>query len=223
VRRHLRALVALIAVVAVLAVTSACGAPSYTYITNADDHVYFKVPASWKRIDQKELEAQAANGLSAEEAAALKSATWSVAYDADPHPSVAHLLGVSAKDPVALSRVLRVPDGNRDSIDDESLRNAFLPITDQARAAASADGTVIPQAKIRSDTPLKAKGVTGVHIVFQLPINDEVETFDQTAYRAVDGSRIFLFLVRCVETCYAHRYGGELDTVVHSFTVESKR
>jgi hypothetical protein len=220
VRRPYRALLAGIAVVAV---ASGCAAPSYTYITNADDHVYFKVPASWQRIDQKELEAQAASGLSAEEAAALKSATWSVAYDADPHPSVAHLLGASARQPVALSRVLRVPDGNRDSITVESLRNAFLPITDEARLAASADGTLIPKADIRTDQPIKAKGVSGVHIVFQLPINGAVETFDQTAYKAVDGSRIFLFLVRCVEACYSHRYGGELNDVVHSFTVESRQ
>jgi hypothetical protein len=216
-----RLLRALLAVVAVVAVASGCAAPSYTYITNADDHVYFKVPTSWQQIDQKELEDQAASGLSAEEAAALKAATWSVAYDADPHPSVAHLLGATAKQPVALSRVLRVPDSNRASITVESLRNAFLPITDEARLAATADGTLIPKADIRTDQPVTAKGVRGVHIVFQMPINGAVETFDQTAYKAVDGSRIFLFLVRCVETCYSHRYGAELNDVVHSFTVES--
>lgn len=213
---------ALLAATAVLALTASCASPSYTYVTNSDDHVYFKVPSSWQRIDQKDLEAVAANGLTAEEAAALKAATWSVAYDADPHPSVAHLLGTSAKAPVALSRVLRVPDTNRSSITVDSLRNAFLPITDEARLAASADGTIIPKADIRTDEPVAAKGAKGVHIVFQLPINGSVETFDQTAYKADDGSRIFLFLVRCVETCYSDRYGGELDDVVHSFTVENK-
>jgi len=212
---------ALVAVIAALGVLSACGSPSYTYVTNSDDHVFFKVPRNWHRVDQKDLEDVATSGLTATEAAALRAATWSVAYDADPQPSVDHLLGATAKQPVALSRVLRVPEGNRGSITVDSLRNAFLPITDEARLAASNGGTLVPEADMITDEMVKAKGALGVHLVYRLPINGSMETFDQTAYKADDGSRVYLFLVRCVQTCYSNRFGGELDDVVRSFTVEN--
>jgi hypothetical protein len=212
---------ALVAVVAALGVLSACGSPSYTYVTNSDDHVFFKVPRNWHRVDQKDLEDVATSGLTATEAAALRAATWSVAYDADPKPSVDHLLGATAKQPVALSRVLRVPEGNRGSITVDSLRNAFLPITDEARLAASNGGTLVPEADMITDEMVKAKGALGVHLVYRLPINGSMETFDHTAYKADDGSRVYLFLVRCVQTCYSNRFGGELDDVVRSFTVEN--
>lgn len=211
----------LLSAVVALVVATACAAPSYTYVTNADDHLYFKVPSTWQRIDQKQLEAVATSGLTASEAAALRAATWSRAYDADPKPSVAHLLANTTERPIALTRVLHVPESARGDVTVDSLRNSFLPITKAARVAASADGTQFPEPDIRTNRQVKVNGLTGVHLVFRLSVGGSVETFDQTAYKARDGSKVYLLLVRCAQTCYSHRYGGELVDVVRSFTVES--
>jgi hypothetical protein len=203
------------------ALATACGAPSYTYVTNADDQLYFKVPTSWQRIDQKALDAVAATGLKPSEAAALKASSWSVAYDSAANPSVTHLLATSAQTPVVYSRVLSVDEDNRGGVTLDSLRNSFLPITENARLQAAANGTALPEADIRTDEVVKQHGLQGVHTVFRFPLGGRVEAFDQTAYRARDGSKIYLLLIRCAQTCYADRYQDELAPVVRSFTVES--
>jgi hypothetical protein len=215
-------LCAFLSIVAAVVVATGCAQPSYTYVTNGDDHVYFKVPRTWQRIDQGQLEAVATIGLTASEAAALRAATWSRAYDADPNPSVTHLLGSTAQQPIALSRVLHVPESARSSVTADALRNLFLPITEQARAAAAAtSGTLFPKPDIRTNKRVKIDGLTGIHLVFRLSVGSSVDTFDQTAYKSRDGSKVYLLVLRCAQTCYSHRYGGELVDVVRSFTVES--
>jgi hypothetical protein len=197
-----------------------CASPSYSYVTNAKDRVYFKVPAAWHRIDQKTLDEHAASGLSASEAAALKASTWSVAFDAAARPSIAHLFASSTSNPVAFSRVVRISPDNRSAITLDFLRDAFLPITATARAQAATNGSLVPPADIRSDKVINRDGFRGVHTVFRISLGGPIETFDQVAYMAHDHSRVYSLVIRCAQACYSDRF-NELDPVVRSFTVGS--
>lgn len=216
-----RVLTVVVAGLCVLAVGTACDSPAFTYVTNADDGLYFKVPSSWQRVDQGRLDTAASSGLSASDAAALKAASWTVAYDADHAPSVEHLFATRVTRPVAFSRVLRVSEDNRGGVTMDFLRNLFLPITASARAQAAARGNVLPKPDIRSDHVVTRNGLRGVHTIFRYALAGAVETFDQTAYKARDGSRAYLLLVRCTQTCYSDRYDTELGPVIRSFTVGS--
>ncbi|GAC1324805.1 MAG: hypothetical protein NVSMB13_06810 [Mycobacteriales bacterium] len=206
-----------------LAVTSAlaaCGTPAYRYATDADDRVAFKVPASWQRINQDRLDALSADrGAEASRSRAPKPSFWQVAYDAAPMPSVLHLLTAAAESPVAYSRVFRVPEQSRSGVSLDSLRDTLLPLSAAGQAQAAASGVAVPVLEVQTDEVVSRKGLEGVHTVFTVVGRDGAETFDQTALKATDGSKVFVLLVGCAPACYQDRY-RELQSVVRSFTVE---
>jgi hypothetical protein len=89
------ALLAVIFGCAGLGATAACGAPQYTYVKNTTHRTYFKVPASWRVIDEKALKQ-----MSGATPAPESGGGWAVAYDAAQDPSPAHLVGSNTTEPI---------------------------------------------------------------------------------------------------------------------------
>jgi hypothetical protein len=200
---------------------TACAKPTYTFVTNSDDHVYFKVPASWSEIKQRELDKFASPGLDDAAAAALRAQTWTVAFDAGDKPSISHVFSTRVKAPVVFARVLRSSDGDSTNVTLDALRDFFLPVTKAARMTARASGSEIPGFRSIVDHVMSREGgLTGVHEVFRYKVSGVMQTFDQTALVTKDASRVYILLVRCTQACYADRH-GELATVVRSFIVKS--
>jgi hypothetical protein len=200
---------------------TACAKPTYTFVTNSDDHVYFKVPASWSEIKQRELDKFASPGLDDAAAAALRAQTWTVAFDAGDKPSISHVFSTQVKAPVVFARVLRSSDGDSTNVTLDALRDFFLPVTKAARMTARASGSEIPGFRSIVDHVMSREGgLTGVHEVFRYKVSGVMQTFDQTALVTKDASRVYILLVRCTQACYADRH-GELATVVRSFIVKS--
>src|SRR5262245_39008153 len=81
---------------AVLGAAYGCAPPDHTYVANADNRTYFKVPASWHEIDQSALTPTAA-GASPTPGSETE---WVVAYDAANVPSPAHLVASDTPDPI---------------------------------------------------------------------------------------------------------------------------
>jgi hypothetical protein len=108
----------------------------------------------------------------------------------------------------------------------DMLRNAFLPVTDDARQAAEesagAGGTGLTGFELVNDQVLTpANGLRGVRVVYDYELGGGVlHTFDQTALVNNDGSKLYLLIIRCSTSCYRAR-SGELDTIAKSFTVRS--
>jgi hypothetical protein len=200
---------------------TACAKPTYTFVTNSDDHLYFKVPASWSEIKQRDLDKFASPGLDDAAAAALRSQTWTVAFDAGEKPSIAHVFSPQVKAPVVFARVLRSSNGDSTNVTLDTLRDFFLPVTKTARLTARASGQEIPGFRSIVDHVMSREGgLTGVHEVFRYKVSGVMQTFDQTALVTKDASRVYILLVRCTQACYADRH-GELATVVRSFIVKS--
>jgi hypothetical protein len=65
---------------------SACGAPSYTYVTDSTHSTYFKVPVSWHEISGSSLDAALAA------AGASGDGIWATAFDAGKSPSANNFL-----------------------------------------------------------------------------------------------------------------------------------
>jgi hypothetical protein len=212
-------LLAVVAALCAAVVFSACAAPNYTFVTNSSDHVYFKVPAGWSQIDQRDIDKFAAPDLDEAAAAKLRAQTWTVAFDAGHKPSIQHVFSAQVQDPVVFARVLRRDNGDATAMTLDELRDFFLPVSETARLTAAASGQALPGFKSVMDAVTTRKGgLTGVHEVFRYTLNGVVQTFDQTALATKDASRVYILLVRCTQTCYAARR-GELASVVRSFIV----
>jgi hypothetical protein len=203
-------------------VLTACGSPEFTYVQNSGEHTYFKVPADWREIDRAALDRVLAPEDPYSVAAQVrKKLVWSVAYDADPEPSPAHLFGASTQ-PFVYASVRRLADSERGAISFNTLRNFILPVTAEARQTAKEAGVTLQDFElIRDEVLTPGEGIRGVRAVFNYRHpSGSLQTFDQTAYVTDDASRVYFLLLRCSARCYRQR-GEELDTVARSFTVRS--
>ncbi|GAA1825712.1 hypothetical protein GCM10009682_51860 [Luedemannella flava] len=213
------------AIAMVAAGIAACGAPDYTYVKNSAEKTYFRVPASWQKVDQAGLDymTQAENPDSAS-AQLRKKMTWAVAYDADEKPTAAHLFSLaSTHHPIAYAKVMHLTEEQANLVSFDALRNLFLPVSDSARASALEAGTLLPGFELMVDEVLTpSDGVRGVRVVYnyELP-NGVLHTFDQTTFVNNDASIYYMLVIRCSSRCYKER-AAEIDAVATSFTVRSK-
>ena len=213
------------AVTALVAVgAGACGAPGYTYVKNSGEKTYFRVPTSWRQVDQAGLDFMTREENPDSATAQLrKRITWTVAYDADDTPTAAHLFSITTTDdPIAYAKVQHLAPDQSNVVSFDGLRNLFLPVTVTARSAAQEAGTLLPGFELLADdlvTP--SAGVRGVRVVYnyELP-NGVLHTFDQTALVNNDASVYYLLVIRCSSRCYRDRQ-AEIDAVATSFTVRS--
>jgi hypothetical protein len=210
------ALSAVILGCAVLGVAAACGAPQYTYVKNTTDRTYFKVPASWRVIDERALKQTMTEGSQSSEDGA-----WTVAYDAAEVPSPAHLVDSHTSQPIVYASVQPVPLTARGQISLDSLRDLLLPVTPGAREAATAASATFSDFSLVKDAVLNPQpGIRGVHEIFQYRVRGgPLQTFDKTAYVNDDASKVYVLLLRCSSECYKARR-AELESVVASFTVQ---
>jgi hypothetical protein len=199
-----------------LGAAAACSAPQFTYVKNTTHRTYFKVPASWRLIDEKALK-QSSGATPAPES----DGGWAIAYDAAQDPSAAHLVARNTAEPIVYASVQPVPEEGREQISLDSLRDLLLPVTPAARAASSASGTSFSGFILISDAELTAQpGFRGVHEVFQYRVQGgPLQTFDETVYMNKDASKVYALLLRCSNECYQARR-AEVETVTGSFTVK---
>ncbi len=215
--RVAEALVALIMGCAVFLTTTACGAPQYTYVKNSADRTYFKVPASWRVVDEKALEQMSSGGSTPSE----NNDSWAVAYDAAEVPSPAHLVDKDTSEPIVYASVRHVPEAARAQVTLDTLRDLLLPVTPAARETAAAGSATFTDFNLVEETVLTSQpGLRGVHEVFQYRVQKgPLQTFDKTAYVNSDASKVYVMLLRCSSECYNARR-AELESVTASFTVQ---
>nr|BFE81174.1 hypothetical protein GCM10020093_037750 [Planobispora longispora] len=98
--------------------TAGCGSPEFTYVNLNDGQTYFKLPTSWRQIDEKALHAFFESGDSESATAQiLRQRTALAAYDAHAEPSVLHFYGLGAADePFVLVRTMILLPSERDAI-----------------------------------------------------------------------------------------------------------
>ncbi|MFC6086307.1 hypothetical protein [Sphaerisporangium aureirubrum] len=217
-----------IAAVTVVTVTSAgCGGASFTYVMGSDGQSYFKVPAAWRQVDQKALDRKVFGDLNSATAQLRKKLSWTVAYDGYENPSADHLFdaGGGSDKPFVFAMVTNLTEGQRDAVSLDGLRNsAGLPVAvdDELRGQMEkTPGYPFKDFELLSDEVLPPKdGVRGVHVVYNFKVQGgPVQTFDQTAYLAADGTRVSVLLIRCSAACYrseAKAIGG----IAQSFKVK---
>ncbi|MGK5555624.1 hypothetical protein ACSNOI_28800 [Actinomadura kijaniata] len=206
-------------------VVTGCGGPEYTYVKNSGERTYFKVPAGWKRIDQRRMDAAMATDDPDSAAARQRSGvTWSVAYDAHRDPDPGHLFGTGGDQPFVYTMVRPLSRAEQGAVSLDRLRDVFLPVTEERRRELAGAGAVIDGFELlRDDVLTPGGGLRGVRTTanYRLPDQPLLQTFDVTSYVSDEG-RLYVMVVRCSARCYAERR-AELDTVARSFTVRKQK
>ena len=198
---------------------TACGASEYHYVTNSADRTYFKVPSSWREIDQRELARRFGDGIAT--STTSTPGFWMVGYDAHQAPTLTHLLGPNNDEPALLATVQHVPPEERGALSLDSMRDFFLPVSESARSRAGIDPTsgLSGFALYADEVLTPGAGIRGVHTVFRYRVDGgPYQIFDLTGYINDDASKVYQLIVRCSASCYDQRR-AEIQTIVSSFTV----
>ena len=207
--RHLFSVAALI-IVGLLA--TGCVAPQYTYVTDSADSAYFKVPPSWRQVNQNTL--QAAEGTASQEGAYL----WSRAYDDSLKPSINNIFSTAAH-PVAYASVVQLSSANRNDVSFNSMRDLLLPVTATARKAAAANHETLSGFASLADEVITDKHDNrGIREIFDYNLGVTPETFDLTVLTNSATTKLYFLLVHCSAKCFADNY-KQIATVMGSFTV----
>ncbi|HLQ57119.1 MAG TPA: hypothetical protein VK162_22965 [Streptosporangiaceae bacterium] len=206
------------AIAAALSLSACSAATQYTYVTDSADSAYFKVPPSWKPVDQRLLAAAQAQLLGSSPAGpAGGPLTWSRAYDAAAQPSASHIFGTVSQ-PVVYASVQAMNPAQQAGLSFDSMRNLLLPVTPLARQAAKKAGATFSGFQSIGDSVITSSGVRGVNELFGYDIGGMPEIFDQTVLTNSATTKLYLLLVQCNQSCFiAHR--AQIATVVRSFTV----
>jgi hypothetical protein len=208
--RHLYRVAAL--VIVGFSVAGCSLAPQYTYVTDSADNAYFKVPPSWHQVPESSL--QSAEGSSSQEGSYL----WSEAYDANSKPSVDHVFAAT-EEPVVYASVIGLSSNERNEISYNSMRDLLLPVTAEARKAASADHEDLEGFQSLSDQVITdSNNNRGIREIFDYDLGTAPETFDLTVMTNSSTTKLYFLLVQCTETCFASNY-KQISDVVSSFTV----
>jgi hypothetical protein len=222
-KRAIQVGVVALAAAVLIAGLGACGAPDFTYVKNSGQKTYFKVPHEWHHIGTDSLD-NVLGGTDADSAAAdaRRQLWWSVAYDASADPAPDHLITNDlTNQPIVYARISRLSESQQNAVSLNLLRNAFLPVTDDARAAAGPTGQPTGFTLVRDEVLAPSNGLHGVRVVYEYALAYGVlHTFDQTTLVNNDGSTLYLLVLRCSTACYRKR-SSEFDTIARSFTVRS--
>jgi hypothetical protein len=194
----------------------ACGAGPYTYVVDSGDQAYFKVPSSWKQVNEGRLEVLESDQLQSQGTGG--SYSWTRAYEAFKTPS-ATLVYATSSEPVLLASVLDMSAKERNGLSFNTMRDLLLPVTAAARKEASAAHDELPGFQsVGSEVISDSGGVRGISEIFEYEIGSDQEVFDQTVLTNSATTKLYLLLVHCQLSCFA-AHKDQIATVVQSFTV----
>ncbi|WP_043631173.1 hypothetical protein [Nonomuraea candida] len=213
---------ALVALTAAILAASACGQPEFTYVKDRAGTTYFKVPATFTRLDASPIELYLTGDHPDSQAALLRAQrVWSTAFDRSADPSVEHLLG--SAEPFVYATVHQLTAEQRDSISLNRLRDFILPVTRDTRRAYLQQAVMTGRPPLLHDfEPISDEvltlddGARGVRVRFSYQIGRDTQTFDHTAVLDGRGATVSVLLIGCRSTCHRKR-AAEFDQIASSF------
>jgi hypothetical protein len=212
---------------ALVAGLAGCGGSQFTYVRDNEGETYFKVPASWSKVDHKPIQQILYGEDPDSESARMRAQfVWTAAFDGDAaSPGAQHFipLGVKAEEPFVYSVVQPLTEEQRDTMSLNTLRNWVWPVTKSLRDQIAQSNPEFPlqNFELLADEVLEpGDGASGVHVRFnyQLGAKGETHTFDLTGYLNAANTKVSILLVRCSATCYRQR-AAELDGITKSFKI----
>lgn len=192
-----------------------CGSPNYHYVKSTSNRTYMRVPAKWTLYDEDDLLESSED--SAEAKAQFKRLTWSVAFDADPSPSLEHILAQSDH-PSGLVQVRTLTPMQRDAFSLSDLRRLLLPfdpLSDDAQASGEVE--VLDAKEVQREG-----GLHGWEFLLNLPGEDgDYVKWRQIALTDASVSKVHVLAISCDAECYDANE-GTIDKIVDSWKVKKQ-
>jgi hypothetical protein len=208
------------AVVGVAVLAAACAGTGFQFVSSSDRRAFFKVPVNWELYDKRDILVASGQSLSAE---SNRQLPWLIGFDADPNPSVEHVVDIAAapRYPVVMARVQQLPFQVRDALSLSTLRNWVYPIDRLLQANA---GEILAY----EDVVLPG-GFHGSRIVFDVVLSgisnvsagNQVIRVQQIAVVDPATQRLYFFMIRCESHCYRDN-GTLIDQIASSWTVKER-
>jgi len=202
-----------------LILLTGCGAQSQIYAASKSEGVFFTVPTTWHLISTAALnkvEAQKAQGAAIERQSLV---AWQVAYSGHAKVKPSQIFSIDApKKPLAFARVRRLSADEINAVSYNVLRDVIVPLS-QWVSTPTAD---TPPFDIYDDYEVVEKGARGVRTIFTFTHKGVAQTIDQTAMVSPDHTKIYLFIIRCTNSCY--KKNEKLMTKIsNSFTIRGTK
>jgi len=195
----------------------ACAAPTHTYVASGDSTSFIRVPSNWTQFKEAVFEAAVypddTNGK------LLADTSWTVGFDGSSEPALEHVTNMAASAPAVYYSV-RELNGTTE-VTDEMMRNLLLPVSQQARITAAAQGTLLAGFELLSDRTLEpVDGVHGVHSRFNYRVDTTVQSYEQKVLVNEDNTKLYTLFVHCSAQCF-DTHADSLNDLLGSFTVRS--
>jgi hypothetical protein len=207
-------LIGVLAAVAGL-LASSCAGSGYQYVKDSSSTAIFKIPTAWQVFDEEQILTSAEIVASPQAKEAFAAATWMVAFDAHPSPSLDHLFifATASDDPTGFAQVRPLGLEERDAFSLADIRNALFDV-DGAGGGVQAE-------LLSSDDLLLDGGYRGLHVVFNVQDGDTFLTVNQVGLVDPATSTLYLFAIGCEAKCYLD-HQGDIDEIASSWTVKEK-
>jgi hypothetical protein len=202
-------------VIAVCLLSTSCAGSGFRYVKDSTDTAIFKLPTAWQVFDEEQILTSSEIVASPQAKEAFAAATWMVAFDADPSPSLDHLFifANAADDPTGFAQVRPLGLEERDAFSLADIRNALFDV-DGAGGGAQAE-------LLSSEDLLLDGGYRGLHVVFNVQDGETFLTVNQVGLVDPGTSTLYLFAIGCEAKCYLD-HQGDIDDVASSWTVKEK-
>ena len=206
-------------VLSALLLLTSCGEQSKIYAASKTEGVFFTVPNKWHAISNAALdkfEVKSAQGAAIERQSLV---AWQIAFSKNTKVKPAQIFSIDApKTPLAFARVRSLSADEINSVSYNVLRDVIVPLS-QWVSSPTAD---TPKFDIYDDYEVVEKGARGVRTIFTFTHKGVAQTIDQTAMVSTDHSKIYLFIIRCANSCY--KKNEKLMTEIsNSFTVRGTK
>ncbi|HET7487081.1 MAG TPA: hypothetical protein VFJ85_04075 [Acidimicrobiales bacterium] len=197
-------------------VLAACGSPNYHYLSSRSDSNWVRVPADWKLYDEDVL--LTLSDDSTEQKAETKRLTWSWAFDADPKPSLKHVLGVVALNhPWGIVQARTLKPDQRDTMSLAGLRSIFLgfdPLSDEALKSGEVE--VVQGHQIIGPGKLH-----GMELLLNLKTDAGWVKWRQVALADGILDKVHVLAISCSDKCYFENK-AQIDKIVASWKVKER-
>lgn len=204
---------------ALVVALSGCGQQSKQYASSNKANTFFTVPNSWNKISAARLSAYEKKQLENNPNSRADSVIWQVAYTPMKKFKLSQVYALdSFKEPIVVARVRKLSIAETNNISYNVLRDIVIPYQTWTQNPNQAP----PGFSIVSDYEISDQGVNGVRSIFTFDNDGKNQTLDQVAMVSDDRRTLYVFLTRCITTCYK-KNKKEIDEIVKSFTVRGKK
>jgi hypothetical protein len=209
----------LAAALVVLAVSAGCAGSGYSYLSNREENLYFKVPDDWTVFTTKDLVEGAEDG---------NTRTWVRGFAAGQRPTIDNVFTIMSELPRGYVEVLRLEPDERDTIDLATLRGTNFgsdqatgePIDPLVYEQQHPDGplTVLGY----DDNVVLSHGPHGVHIRVAIAADgtNDAAIVDQTVLVDKATTKRYVLSIGCSAKCFKANK-KVIQEVIESWTLEA--